>query len=137
MKQLTNTEKQELETKIQEEQERQQHLRETNPDLPETFKTKSAKTEFIPSPLWKYSFLAIILFLLAFNVFLFIASLNSDIKNITILNLMIAMLLLFNHIAYNFAKTGWKSRVMKIGTWVWIVFVFVYIYVSGIMRFDF
>ena len=137
MKQLTDTEKQELETKIQEEQERQQHLRETNPNLPETFKTASAKTEFIPSPLWKYSFLAMILCLLAFNVFLFIKWLNSDIKNISILNFMVVLVLLFNHIAYNFTKTGWKSRVMKIGAWVWIVFVFVYIYVSGIMRFDF
>ncbi len=137
MQQLTDTEKQELETKIQEEQERQQHLRETNPDLPETFKAKSAKTEFIPSSVWKYSFLVMILCLLAFNVFLFFKSLNSDIKNISILNLMVALGLLFNHIAYNFTKTGWKSRVMKIGAWVWIVFVFVYIYVSGIMRFDF
>ncbi len=128
MKQLTDTEKQELETKIQEEQERQQHLRKTNPDLPETFKTASAKTEFIPTPLWKYSFLAIILCLLAFNAFLFIKSLNSDIKNISILNLMIAMVLLLNHIAYNFTKTGWKSRVMKIGAWVWIVFVLGYMF---------
>ena len=65
MKQLTDTEKQELETKIQEEQERQQHLRETNPDLPETFKTKLAKTEFTQSFLWKYGFLIIILCLFA------------------------------------------------------------------------
>ena len=135
MKQLTDTEKQKLETKIKQEQERQQHLRETNPDLPETFKTASAKTKFIPSPLWKYSFLAIILCLLAFNVFLSIKSLNSVIRNISILNLMIAMMLLFNHIAYNFTKTGWKSRMMKIGAWVWIVFVFVYMYVTGIAGF--
>ena len=32
MKQLTDAEKQELETKIQKEKERQQNLRETNPD---------------------------------------------------------------------------------------------------------
>ena len=113
MKQLTDTEKQELKTKIQKE------------------------TESMPSSVWKYSFLVMILCLLAFNVFLFLKSLNSDIKNISILNLMVALGLLFNHIAYNFTKTGWKSRVMKIGAWVWIVFVFVYIYVSGIMRFDF
>ena len=128
MKQLTDTEKQQLETKIKAEKERQKHLRETNPDLPETFKNTSAKTEFIPTPLWKYSFLAIILCLLAFNAFLFIKSLNSDIKNISILNLMIAMVLLLNHIAYNFTKTGWKSRVMKIGAWVWIVFVLGYMF---------
>ena len=138
MKQLTDTEKQELETKIQEEQERQQHLRETNPDLPETFKTASAKTEFIPSSLRKYGFLIIILCLLAFNVFLlFMAQDSVDLKSVIYLNLMVALGLLFNHIAYNITMKGWKSRVMKIVAWVWIVLVFVYIYVSGIARFDF
>ena len=137
-KTLHTPEKQELETKIQEEQERQQHLRETNPDLPETFKTASAKTEFIPSSLRKYGFLIIILCLLAFNVFLlFMAQDSVDLKSVIYLNLMVALGLLFNHIAYNITMKGWKSRVMKIVAWVWIVLVFVYIYVSGIARFDF
>jgi hypothetical protein len=63
VKQLTDAEKQELETKIQKEKERQQALRERNPDLPETLEVASAKTglvrRFGPRHLWKYGFLAI------------------------------------------------------------------------------
>ena len=44
MRQLTNAEKQQLEGKIKKEQERQQTLREKNPDLPESFEEASAKT---------------------------------------------------------------------------------------------
>ncbi len=137
MKQLTDTEKQELETKIQEEQERQQHLRETNPDLPETFKTKLAKTEFTQSFLWKYGFLIIILCLFAPSVFMLITERNFDSKTAIYLNLMVVLILLFNHIAYYITTKGWKSWVMKTVAWVWIVLVFVYMYVSGIFRFDF
>ena len=132
MKQLTDTEKQELETKIQEEQERQQHLRETNPDLPETFKTASAKTEFTQSSFWKYGFLIIILCLLAFSVFILITERNFDPKNAVYLNLMVVLILLFNHIAYYITTKGWKSWVMKTVAWVWIVLVFVYMYISWV-----
>ena len=141
MKQLTDTEKQELETKIQEEQERQQHLRETNLDLPESFEAASAEAQgmrrLVPKYLWKYGFLGVILCLLAFNVVLFFNGRDSGSAKALNLNLMVALMLLFNHIAYYFTTKGWKSWVMKTVVWVWIVFVFVYIYVSGIMRFDF
>ena len=141
MKQLTDTEKQQLERKIKEEQERQQTLRETNPDLPESFEKTSAKRGLIrgivPDFLWKYGFLIIILCLLAFNVFLFFIAQDFDLKSVIYLNLMVALGLLFNHIAYNITTKGWKSRIMKIVAWVWIVLVFVYIYVSGVVRFDF
>ena len=73
MKELTHAEKQELETKIQKEKERQRALREANPDLPESFEKASAETGLIRrfriDYLWKYGMLAIILCLLAFNVF--------------------------------------------------------------------
>lgn len=141
MKQLTDTEKQQLDAKIKEEQKRQQALRESNPDLPESFEEASAKTRgmrrLVPKYLWKYGFLIIILCLLAFNVFLFFMAQDFDLKSVIYLNLMVALGLLFNHIAYNITTKGWKSRVMKIVAWVWIVLVFVYIYVSGIVRFDF
>ena len=132
MKQLTDTEKQELETKIQEEQERQQHLRETNPDLPETFKTAATKTEFTQTSFWKYGFLIIILCLLAFSVFILITERNFDPKNAIYLNLMVVLILLFNHIAYYITTKGWKSWVMKTVAWVWIVLVFVYMYISWV-----
>ena len=134
MKQLTDAEKQELETKIQKEKERQQALRESNPDLPESFEATSAETQgmkrLVPKYLWKYGFLGIILCLLAFNVFLFFKGRDSGSKKGLNLNLMIALILLFYHIAFYFTETGWKSRVMKTVTWVWMVLVFVYIYIS-------
>ena len=130
MKQLTHAEKQELKTKIQKEKERQQALRETNPDLPESFEKASAKTgivrKFMPRHLWKYGFLAIILCLLVFNVFRLLKWQNFGFNRY--INLVIPLMLLFNHIAYNFTKTGRKSRVMKTVAGVWTVLGFVYIF---------
>ena len=129
MKQLTDAEKQELETKIKKEKERQQALRETNPDLPETFEEASAKTGIVRKPvlkqLWKYGMLGIILCLLAFNVFiLFKWQFEYD----EYLVPMVTLMLLFNHVAYDLTTKGWKSVLMKTVAWVWIVFVFVYMY---------
>ncbi len=124
MKQLSGTEKQELEAKIQAEQERQQGLQETNPNIP----TTSTENKFTPSNLWKYSALGVILFLIVFNVFLFLMSGNSESnKSVVKMNLVVALMLLFNHIAFTFTKTGWKSRVMKTVAFVWIAFGFAYI----------
>ena len=128
MKQLTDTEKQQLETKIKAEQGRQQHLRETNPDLPETFKTASAKTEFTQSSLWKYGFLIIILCLLASTVFIFFSPQGFDPKSGAYLTPMVILILLFNHIAYYLTTEGWKSWIMKTVAWVWIVFVLGYMF---------
>ena len=139
MKQLTDTEKQELETKIQKEKERQQALRESNPDLPETFEEASAKTgifrEFVPGFLWKYGMLAFILCLLACNVFIHFKWQKFEYDEYIVL--MVTLMLLFNHVAYYFTTKGWKSWVMKTVAWVWIVLVFVYMYVTGIARFGF
>ena len=137
MAQLTDTEKQQLDTKIKEEQKRQQALRESNPDLPESFEAASAKTEGMkglgPKYLWKYGFLVFILCLLAVSVFLFFENRDSDSAQAFTLNLMISLLLLFNHIAYNLLTTkGWKSWIMITVSWIWIVLVFVYMYISWV-----
>ena len=117
MKQLSDTEKQELETKIKDEQERQQVLQEMNPNTP----TTSTGNKFTPSNLWKYSVLGFILCLFVFNVFLFLMSGNSESnKYVVKLNLAVALMLLFNHIAFTFTNTGWKSHVMKTVTFIWI-----------------
>ncbi|MDE0013302.1 MAG: hypothetical protein OXU36_19310 [Candidatus Poribacteria bacterium] len=129
MKQLTDAEKQELETKIQKEKERQQALRETNPDLPETFEEASAKTgifrKFALRRLWKYGFLVIVFGLLAFSVINLIGSRDFGYDQYG--GLVIGLVLLFNHIAYYFTTKGWKSVVMKTVAWVWIAFGLVYI----------
>ena len=133
MKQLTDTERQELETKIQKEKERQQALRAANPDLPESFQTVSAKRKlvrrFAPGFLWKYGFLVFILCLLAFNIFIFFRwKPEYDVYIVP----MVTLMLLFNHIAFYFTTKGWKSWVMKTVAGVWIVLVFVYMYISWV-----
>ena len=70
MKQLSDTEKQELKTKIKDEQERQQTLGEIYPNTPKDSKETSAKTGFTSSYLWKYGLLAFILALLAWGIFI-------------------------------------------------------------------
>lgn len=129
MKQLTDAEKQELETKIQKEKERQQSLREENPDLPESFEEASAKTgivrKFGSGRLWKYGFLVIVLGLLAFSVINLLGSRDFGYDQYG--GLVIGLILLFNHIAYYFTTKGWKSIVMKTVAWVWIAFGLVYI----------
>ena len=136
MKQLTDTEKQKLAAKIKDEQKRQQTLREMNPDLPETFKAASAKTRIVRRialrHLWKYIFLGIILCLLAFNVYKFLMWRDFFSNEIINLNVLIALTLLFNHIAFNFTKTGRTSRVMKMVALAWIVVVSIYIYISWV-----
>ena len=126
MKQLSDTEKQELETKIKDEQERQQVLLQ---EMNLNTRTTSTRNKFTPSNLWKYSVLGFILCLLVLNVFLFLMSGNSEFnKYVVNLNLMVALMLLFNHIAFNFTKTGWKSHVMKTVAFTWTAFVFAYIF---------
>lgn len=130
MKELTHAEKQHLEAKIKDERERQQALREKNPDLPESFEAASAKTgivrKFGLKYLWKYGFLAIILCLLVFNVFHLFKLQNFGFNKY--INLVVVSILLFNHIAFYFTKTGWKSRVMKTVASVWTVLGLVYVY---------
>ena len=134
MSRLTPTEKQQLDAKIKEEQKRQQALRESNPELPESFEAASTKTllprTFAAKHLWKYGLLGIILCLLAFNVFQFLRWGDFGSNRGINLNLLTALMLLFIHIAFNFTKTGWKSHVMKTVAYAWIVLVFVYLYIS-------
>ena len=132
MKELTHAEKQELETKIQKEKERQRALREANPDLPESFEKASAETGLIRrfriDYLWKYGMLAIILCLLAFNVFQLLKWKNFGSNEYLNVNLVIALMLLLNHVAISFTKTGRKSRVMKIVAGIGAVLGLVYIF---------
>lgn len=137
MKQLTDTEKQQLDAKIKEEEKRQQTLREANPDLPKNFKTALTETSgisgmrrLVPKGLWKYGLLGLILCLLAYNVFQFFRWRDLGSDKLINLNLLLALMLLFNHVAFNFTKTGWKSRVMKIVAFAWILLVFIYLYIS-------
>ena len=132
MSRLTLTEKQQLETKIKDEKERQQALRENNPDLPETLEAVSTKTglfrRFGLNYLWKYGMLAVILCLLAFNVFQLLKWKNFGSNEYLNVNLVVALMLLVNHIAFSFTTTGRQSRVMKIVAGIWAVLGLVYIF---------
>ncbi|MDE0681886.1 MAG: hypothetical protein OXI63_03120 [Candidatus Poribacteria bacterium] len=121
MKQLTDTEKQEFEAKIKDERERQRTLR-MNPNRPAV----STEVEFTFHLLWGYGFLALILSLLAWAVSHLLKFRNFSYDQYG--GLMIALMLLFNHIAYYLTTKGWKSVVMKTVAWVWIVLVFAYLF---------
>ena len=121
MKQLTDTEKHELEAKIKDERKRQGTLR-MNPNRPAV----STEVEFTFNLLWRYGFLALILCLLVFNVMHLLKWRNFAYDQYG--NLIIALMLLFNHIAYSLTTKGWKSVVMKTVARVWIVLVFAYIF---------
>ena len=130
MRQLTHAEKKQLEGKIEKFQKRQQTLREMNPDLPKTLEAASAETgdvrRFRLNYFWKYGMLAVILCLLAFTVFQLLRWRGSnDYLNV---NLVVALMLLFNHVAFHFTKAGWISRVMKIAAGIWAVLGLVYIF---------
>ena len=126
MKQLTNTDKQQLKMKIEEEQERQQTLREMYPNPAENSKEASVGTEFTSSYLWKYGFLALILCLLAYGLFLQFKWRKFEYDEFG--GLVVPLMLLFNHIAYYFTTKSWKSIVMKTVAWVWMVLGFVYFF---------
>ena len=132
MKQLTDAEKQQLAAKIKYVKERQQSLRENNPDLPKTLEAASAEMggvrRFRLNYFWKYGMLAIILCLLAFNVFQLLRWRNFGSNDYLNVNLVVALMLLFNHIAFHFTKAGWISRVMKIAAGVWAILGLVYIF---------
>ena len=119
MKQLSDTEKQELQEKP------------LNPA--EDSKWTSAVTRFTSSYLWKYGFLTFILCFVIFNAFILIRwwrldDENNHIEHQSYMGLVIALILLFNHIAYFLTTKGWKSIVMKIVAWVWIGLGFVYFF---------
>ena len=132
MKQLTDAEKQHLEAKIKAQKERQQALRENNPDLPETLEAAIEETgvirRFRLDYLWKYGMLAIILCLLAFNVFQLLKWKNFGSNEYLNVNLVVALMLLFNHIAFYFTKAGRIGRMMKIFAGIWAVLGLVYIF---------
>ena len=121
MKQLSDTEKQELGTKIKDERERQRTLR-MNPNRPGV----SSEVEFTFKLLWGYGFLVLILCLLAYSLFILFKSRNFAYDQYG--GLMIALMLLFHHVAYYLTTKGWKSVVMRTVARVWIVLVFAYVF---------
>lgn len=132
MRQLTHAEKKQLEGKIDKFQKRQQTLREMNPDLPKTLEAVSAEMGSLQRSrlnyFWKYGMFGIILCLLTFNVFQLLRWKNFGSNDYLNVNLVVTLMLLFNHIAIFFTKAGWISRMMKIVAGIWAVLGLVYIF---------
>ncbi|RKU12918.1 hypothetical protein C6502_05040 [Candidatus Poribacteria bacterium] len=124
MKTFTDTQKEQLQGKIQDEQERQRVLRES---LQIEKDKESKRRRGIVSTAFSYKYV-----MLGFLLFVFIGYIivlppqsynyHSYLAPITLL------MVLFNHIAWHFTKRGWPSRVMKTIAWMWIVFVCAYLF---------
>ena len=126
MKTFTDAEKQQLQAKIQDEQERQRVLRES---IQIEKEKESRRSRGIISTVLsvKYGFLLIILCVLALNVRVLL-SFGWQISSPVYLNFMVVLGLLFNHIAWHFTKKGRLSRVMKTVAWIWMLFVVGYLF---------
>lgn len=124
MRVFTDTEKQQLQAKIEDGQERQQALRESI-QIEKEKESKRSRGVISTVLSYKYSMLGFILFLIVLNIFLLLPPRNYD--SDTFLTPMVTLMLLLNHIAYQFAEKGWFNRVMKAVACTWIVFVWAYI----------
>ena len=125
MKTFTDAEKQQLQAKIKDEQERQRVLKEIAQI--ENEKESKRKKGIISTALsYKYGFLVLIICLLVWDVTSLLERRNSGYDQYG--SLIIVLMLLFNHIAYQFTKKGWLSRVMKTIAWLWMVFVWAYLF---------
>ena len=125
MKTFTDTEKQQLQAKIQDEQERQRALKE-NLQIEKEKEAKRSRGIISTALSFKYGFLVLIICLLIWEVASLLKWRNFGYDQYG--NLMVALMLLFNHIAFFVTKRGWLSRVMKTVACIWIVFVFAYIF---------
>ena len=128
MKTFTDTEKQQLQAKIQDEQERQRALKEIA-QIESEKEAKRSKGIISTALSYKYGFLLLIICLLIWDVASRLERRNFGYNQYA--NLIIVLALLFNHIAYQLTKKGWLSRVMKTIAWIWVVFGFAYIFWIG------
>lgn len=75
------------------------------------------------SPFRKHRFLGFILCLLALNLILALFWEDTSYDRYAhpkYAGVVVALMLLFNHIAFYYTTIGWQSRVMKTVAWIWI-----------------
>ncbi len=124
MKVFTDAEKQQLQAKIEDEQERQRVLREVA-QIEKEKESKRSKGIISTALSYKYVMLGFLLFVLIGYIIL-LPPQNYSYHNY--LGPITLLMVIFNHIAWNFTKRGRLSRVMKTIAWIWIVFVCVYLF---------
>ena len=110
MRQFTETEKQQLRLKIED----QQHWR--------LGVTKSESPPGNYAARGKYVLSGALLCLLAFNVALLLSYRYLTFERFG--NLGVSLVLLFNHLADNFAKPGWQKRLLKALYWLCALLTF-------------
>ena len=125
MKVFTDTEKQQLQAKIQDEQERQRVLRESI-QIEKEKESKRSRGIISTVLSYKYGFLVLIIGLLVWSTDPLLKWENFD--HFQFSNLVVPLMLLFSHITYQFTKQGWLSRVMKTIAWIWVVFGCAYLF---------
>lgn len=119
MQTLTDAEKQQLQTKIKDEQKRQRVLRESIQI--EKDKESKRRRGIISTVLsYKYIMLGFLLFMLIGYVILLPPQYYSSHNYLGPITLLMVLL---NHIAWNFTKRGWPSHVMKTIAWIWMIFL--------------
>lgn len=117
MRQFTDAEKQELQAKIEDEQERQKRLAEELAQQKDGPPRRS-------STAGKYVYLGFVLCLLAFNVFILLNLRHIGLDKFG--GLIFVLWALFDCIAVYFTKTGWQRLVMKTAARIWFIFMFAY-----------
>ena len=125
MRVFTDAEKQQLQAKIEDEQERQRILRESI-QIEKEKEAKRSKGIISTVLSYKYGFLVLILFLLVWSADPLMKWHNFD--RFQFSSLVVPLMLLFNHIGWHFTKKGWPSRVMKTIASIWAVFGLVYLF---------
>ena len=124
MKTFTDAEKQQLQAKIKDEQERQRVLREIA-QIENEKESKRSKGIISTAFSYKYVMLGFLLFVLI-RYLILLPPQNYSYHNY--LGPITLLMVILNHIAWNFTKRGWLSRVMKTIAWIWIVFVCAYLF---------
>ena len=126
MRGFTDAEKQQLQAKIEDEQERQQVLKE-NIQIEKEKESKRSRGIISTVLSVKYGFLLVILCLLALSVRAMLPFGWWSYPP-AYLSFMVVLMLLFNHIAWHFTKKGRLSRVMKTIAWTWMVLIWAYLF---------
>ncbi len=116
MRQFTDAEKQQLQAKICDQQERR------NSTVREIARRRDGKKP--ETPAWKYGFLGLIVCFVVLNVYILLKGEFSRYDQYG--GVAFVLWVLFDHIAVYFTKTGWQRRVMTSVARIWFVFVLVY-----------
>lgn len=144
MRRFTDAEKQLLQAKIEDEQERHNQAVEELSRRKEGIMPKNhrvllqlfnriemSRTTSALGSVWKYGFLGVILSVLVFNVTIVLIWRNvspDQVAQVMYANVVLMLALLFHHIAFYITNRGWASRVMKTIAVIGTVLAAAYVY---------